>query len=265
MTRRKVLNTVAGASMAGASMTGAAGAAPGSNAIFELRWFFLRNGADDQARRTRAFLEHGLAPALRQSGIATAAFFEPVIGAESPFVLMVTSYPDFAAYYRVSRQLMSAEASNESLEKARHEYYAGGAPSYVRMEVSLLRAFDGMPQAEVKAGPSPRIFELRTYESNNFHTLKRKIKMFNDAEIAIFRKTGITPVFFGETLVGRNMPNLTYMAAFDSLAAREAAWRRFSTDQAWLDLRAKPGNADAEIVSNISNSILRPLPFSAIR
>ena len=109
------------------------------------------------------------------------------------------------------------------------------------------------------------MFELRTYESNNFHTLHRKIKMFDDGEIAIFRKDGIQPVFFGETVVGRNMPSLTYMVSYETLAAREQAWSRFVADPAWLELRAKPGLSDAEIVSNISNTILRPLPFSRIR
>ncbi len=262
MTRRNVLNAVAGASLAGA-----AEAASGSNAILELRWLRMRNGADEQARRTKAFLEHGLAPALHKSGITMTGFFESVIAPESPFVLMVTSYPDFATYYQVTQKLMSAQSSDKTLEQARAEYYSGGGLGYVRMDVSLLRAFDSIPQVESKreAGGKPRIFELRTYESNNFHTLKRKIKMFDDAEIAIFRKTGINPVFFGETLAGRNMPNLTYMVAFDSLAGREQAWSRFVADPAWLELRAKPGLADAEIVSNISNAILRPLPFSAIR
>ncbi|MCX6622071.1 MAG: NIPSNAP family protein, partial [Acidobacteria bacterium] len=167
----------------------------------------------------------------------------------------------------VTQKLLSAQSSDESLEKARREYYSGGGLGYTRMEVSLLRAFDSIPQVEAgtEPGAKPRVFELRTYESNNFHTLHRKIKMFDDAEIAIFRKTGIHPVFFGETLVGRNLPNLTYMVAFDSLAAREQAWSKFVADPAWLELRGKPGLADAEIVSIISNSILRPLPFSAIR
>ena len=35
--------------------------------------------------------------------------------------------------------------------------------------------------------------------------------MFNSAEIAIFRRTGLRPVFFGETMVGAGMPSLTYM------------------------------------------------------
>ena len=45
--------------------------------------------------------------------------------------------------------------------------------------------------------------------------------MFNDAEAGIFKRLGMQPVFFGETIVGSNMPNLTYMVTFDSLAARE--------------------------------------------
>ena len=73
------------------------------------------------------------------------------------------------------------------------------------------------------------------------------------------------PVFFGETIVGAKMPNLVYMLAFESLAQRESAWNAFGSDPEWKELRSKPGNSDAEIVSNISNAILRPLPFSQIR
>jgi hypothetical protein len=35
--------------------------------------------------------------------------------------------------------------------------------------------------------------------------------MFDTAEIAIFRKAGLQPVFFGNTLIGQNLPNLAYM------------------------------------------------------
>jgi hypothetical protein len=89
--------------------------------------------------------------------------------------------------------------------------------------------------------------------------------MFEDGEIAIFRRIGMSPVFFGQALVGQNLPHLTYMLAFDDLAARERLWRAFGSDPDWQKLRAQPGLSDAEIVSNISSSILRPLPFSLIR
>jgi hypothetical protein len=89
--------------------------------------------------------------------------------------------------------------------------------------------------------------------------------MFDNGEIGIFRRLGMRPVFFGQTIVGRDMPNLTYMLAFDDLAHRERAWRAFGADPEWQKLRATPGLSDAEIVSNISSAILRPLPFSPIR
>ena len=75
----------------------------------------------------------------------------------------------------------------------------------------------------------------------------------------------MTPVFFGETIVGPKMPNLTYMLAFDSLAAREKRWAAFSKDPEWRKMRSQPGVSDAGIVCNISNCILRPLPASDIR
>jgi hypothetical protein len=55
------------------------------------------------------------------------------------------------------------------------------------------------------------------------------------------------------------------MVAYDDLPAREKAWRTFGGDPEWKKLRAMPEYSDAEIVSNVSNSILRPLPFSPIR
>ena len=94
---------------------------------------------------------------------------------------------------------------------------------------------------------------------------QRKIKMFNDGEMGIFRRLGMTPVFFGQGMVGRNLPSLTYMLGFDDLASREKLWRAFGADAEWQKLRAQPGLSDAEIVSNISNQILRSLAFSPIR
>ena len=132
----------------------------------------------------------------------------------------------------------------------------------------MLRAFDGWPTLQVPPTTpqrAARIFELRTYESANEKAGRRKIKMFDDGEAAIFKRLGMMPVFFGRTLIGQNLPNLTYMLAFDDLASRDKLWRDFGSDPEWRKLRAQPGLSDAEIVSNISNSILRPLAFSPIR
>jgi hypothetical protein len=107
---------------------------------------------------------------------------------------------------------------------------------------------------------------MRTYESNNPATLRRKVRMFEQGgELGIFRRVGIQPVFFGTAISGQNLPCLTYMVCYDDLAGRDKAWKAFLADPEWLKLRAQPGLADAEIVSNISNTLLRPLPFSPVR
>jgi hypothetical protein len=55
------------------------------------------------------------------------------------------------------------------------------------------------------------------------------------------------------------------MLSYDDLAARDQLWRQFGSDPEWKKLSARPELKDAEIVENISNVILRPLPFSQIR
>ncbi len=227
-----------------------------------MRYFRLRNG--NQVQRTQDFLGKAFLPAAQRAGIGPMGFFSGLIAQDSPFVLALLSYPSLAGMEAAMERMAADKAYAASFD----EYNSAGELSYMRMENTLLRAFDSMPQVEMppaEGRKTPRIFELRTYESNNAKASKRKIKMFDDSEIAIFRRLGMTPVFFGEALVGRNLPNLSYMLAFDDLAAREKAWRAFGADAEWQKLRVQPGLTDAEIVSNISSSILRPLPFSPIR
>jgi hypothetical protein len=239
--------------------------APGAgakNAIYELRYFRMRNGA--QIQRTTDFLSKHYLPAAQRAGIGPLGFFNALIGEQSPFVLALTSYASLAAMETAAEKM----AGDKEFQKGFGEYNSAGELSYVRMENSVLRAFDSIPGIEVPASDgkrAPRIFELRTYESPNARASKTKIKMFDDAEIKIFRRCGMLPVFFGETLIGRNLPNLTYMLAYDDLAMRDKVWRAFGADPEWQKLRSTPGLTDPEIVSNISNSILRPMAFSPIR
>lgn len=210
--------------------------------IIEIRTFKLRNTVDNMPQRTNDLLAKSL-PA------GPVGVFGSLIAEDSPFTMIVTGYPSIAAF-----------------ESARETAFDKGL-EYTRMEVTLLRGFRTMPVIEVppaKRGGS-RVFELRTYESNNMSTLARKIKMFDDGEIGLFRKIGMIPIFFGETIAGRNMPNLTYMLAYDDLAAREKLWSTFGSHPEWQKMRSQSGLSDGEIVSNISNSMLRPLPSSQIK
>jgi hypothetical protein len=231
--------------------------------ILELRYFQLRNGADSQPQRTADFLRQSYLPALARAGGKVQGAFSNLIAPNGPFVLLLSSFPSLAAMDEAFAKLAADKTDQKELEAAD----AKPGLNYERVETNLLRAFATMPDVEyTPAAANPRVFELRTYESHSQSTLKKKIKMFeHDGETAIFRRVGLTPVFFGETIAGRNMPNLTYMLVYDSLAAREKNWAAFISDPAWLKLRATPGLSDPEIVSNISNTLLRPLPFSPLK
>jgi hypothetical protein len=115
-----------------------------------------------------------------------------------------------------------------------------------------------------KAAAKSRLFELRTYESHSKKANQKKIEMFNEGELAIFRRAGLAPVFFGETLIGPKQPNLIYLLAFDDMAAHDKCWAAFGGDPEWKKLSSTPGYTDAEIVTNISNVFLKPMACSQI-
>ena len=257
MDRRHFLSATAGAAVIAKPL-----AAASNKAIIELRYYRMRNGR--QLERTNEFLSKSLLPAMQRAGAGPLGFFGGVIAERSPFALALISYPSLSAMETITSKVMADRDYQRGLDA----YDSMTELSYIRIESSLLRGFETMPQVEVpSSAPNrpPRTFELRMYEANHQTASKRKVKMFDDAEIAIFRRCGMLPVFFGQTLIGQNLPNLTYMLAYDDMAARDKAWRTFGADPEWQKLRAQPGLTDPEIVSNISNAILRPLPFSPIR
>lgn len=240
-------------------------AADRSPGILELRWFALRNGSDDQGRRTLDFLRQAYMPAIGRAGGRVHGVFQNLVAPDGPSVLAVTGFDSLGAMDGALGKLAADKGYNKEIEALD----AKGGRTYERMQTALLRLFPSMPLFEnppAPAGSPGRVFELRTYASNSPATLRRKIGMFESGgEIAIFRRLGITPVFFGEAIAGENLPNLTYLVVYDSLAAREKAWTAFVADAAWQELRKRKGLSDAEIVSNISNVLLRPAQFSPIQ
>jgi hypothetical protein len=199
-------------------------------------------------------------PAMNRLGIGTVGVFTAVFGPNSPSLWVLLAHPSLESVATLSSRLL---ADKEHMEKAAAYVNAGiSDPTYVRFDSSLMAAFTGMPKLEAPA-KKDRIFELRIYESHSEKAAKKKVEMFNEGgEIALFRKTGMSPVFWGETLIGPNLPNLMYMLAFNDMADLEARWRVFVADPGWKTLSSDPQYKDT--VSNITHSILRPTAYSQI-
>jgi hypothetical protein len=231
--------------------------------FYELRIYHLRRGP--KQKLFDDFYREAAIPAMNRIGLGPIGVFSVATGPDSPSMYVLIPHQSADSFVTATDKL---RADSDYL-KTGAEFINSPAtdPAYVRVESSLMVAFEGIPKLEVPAATAakkPRLFELRTYESHSKRANKKKIEMFNVGEIAIFRRAGLAPVFFGETLIGARMPNLTYMLVYDDMAAHDKNWSTFVADPEWKKLSTTPGYTDAEIVSNITNLFLRPASYSQI-
>lgn len=229
---------------------------------YEWRAYHLRQGGA-QPRRMDDFLRNAAMPAFARLGIGPIGVFQGVVGPDSPTTYVLIPHASSESIVTLPLRL-AADAAYQATGAA----FLGTSPTdpaYVRMESWLLKAFTGMPKLTPPAAVAtngPRLFELRIYANPTDKTHTRKIAAFNDAEIAVFRRAGFQTVFFSEALIGSNLPQITYMLAFEDMATREKYWNAFRAD---ADFKKMAATAEfQEEVSNISNLILRPAPYSQI-
>jgi hypothetical protein len=247
--------------MAGAALSGGEvrAMAQSPREFYQLRRYALQTGP--QPVLTQDYFEHALIPALNRMAMAPVGAFKLDIGPETPTYYLLIPATSVDALVTLDTRL------TEDMEfmKASAAFWGApaSAPAFERVESWLMAAFAGWPRVVAPKG-GKRIFQLRTYESAGYAGHIRKVQMFNEAEIGIFTRTGLTPVFFGDTLIGSGMPSLTYMLTFVDVAELNAKWNVFVNDPGWKELSQRPQYADAEIVSNISNLYLSPLGCSQI-
>jgi hypothetical protein len=243
---------------------GGADATAGTPQVFELRRVQLRLGPMET--RYAEYAKGALVPALNRAGVKPVGAFTTLVGPDTPAVTLLLPHPNADSVVALNRKM----AADPEYQKAAAAFRALPAtdPPYVRRESRLMVAFDSMPAIEAPTGASAaasRVFELRVYESHNDAASAKKVEMFEKGgEIAIFRRLGLSPVFFARNLVGPRLPSLTYMLVFADLAAREKAWTAFRADPEWEKLRTTPGLGNADIMTGITNLFLRPTDYSQI-
>lgn len=231
--------------------------------FYELRQYHVWRGS--MAKRLDDYLREAFLPAMKRQGAGPVGVFNVMIGEDSPTVYVLIPHKTAESVLTSVAKL----ATDEEYRKAGAPFITAppSDPPYVQVESTLLRAFETMPTVEVPAAVAEnktRIYELRTYKSHSKQANRKKIEMFDKGEIGIFRRVGIQPVFFGETLVGKQTPNLTYLVTFPDLAARQQNFGKFIADPEWKKLSTAPEYSATELVTTISNVILTPAPYSQI-
>jgi hypothetical protein len=224
---------------------------PAGREIFELRSYSVRPG---KLPLLENYFEKALIPALNRRGVKPVGVFLENAPSEKTQAHLLATYKSVADFTTTAAGLTDDG-----------EYRAAAATDavYERIESSLLRGIAGLPGLKAPA-LKPRLFNLRIYESHNEAAAQKKIEMFNTGELEIFRRVGLTPVMFGEALVGSRLPNLTYLLVFDDDTGRQDAWKRFGADPEWKRLKAIPEYEDKRIVSRITNKLLAPAAYSQI-
>jgi hypothetical protein len=239
--------------------------ASGSNAreYYELRRYHLQSGP--QQKLTNSFVADALIPALNRLGMKPVGAFDLYIGPETPSLYLLipsTSLDTLVnAEFRLARDDEYQKAGAFFLNAAAKE------PAYLRVESSLMSAFEGWPKLVLPAATAQngsRVFQLRTYESPTNQDHRRKVEMFNNGEFGVFQRAGFWQVFYGDTLIGSHLPNLTYMLSFPNLSELDAKWKAFGADPEWKKLQTSPRFSFEEIVSNITSLILKPTSYSQI-
>jgi len=228
--------------------------------FYQLRSYHMQTGP--QTKLAESYFGDALIPALTRLGMGPIGAFKLDIGPETPtfFLLIPGSSVEALA-------LLDLNLVKDSAFTAAAAPFWGApatAPSFLRVGSSLLAAFEGWQKVVLPAAKGKRIFQLRTYESPSYAAHVRKVEMFHQGELPIFKNAGFHPIFFGDTLVGPSMPSLTYMLSFTDLNELTAQWAAFSGDPAWQKMKTSPRYGYEEIVSNITNLILSPLAASQI-
>jgi len=260
MERRAFLTGACLAGVAGlnSALAGAQADSGNQRDYYELRQYRIKT--EDQKQAFDTFMRDAGVAAYNRIGINPVGVFYHTDELSPIWVLLRhTSLQSFAA--AAGRLLEDKELLGKG---AAFLDSPAKSPAYERIEVSLMAAFDGMARLETPIKEPGRIFQLRMYESASEKAGQKKIEMFNNAEISIFRKTGLNPVFFGQNLSGSKMPNLTYMLVFRSMEENKENWKRFINNPEWKQLRSIPEYADEKIVSNITNMLLKPAEYSQI-
>lgn len=275
MKRRDFLKTSLAASAAaslGAGPLAAADSPAAGREYYELRSYRLKPGASSAL--LDGYLEKALIPALNQRGVENVGVFTDIDidrnaatskpKPDSP-VWVLIPHATLASFATLSTEINLDPA----VQKAGAEYLntPKASPAFDRIDVWLYVAFPGMPRLEVpafsKSRVPTRVFEMRDYESHSELKALNKIAMFHAGEIGIMKELGMSPVFYGQSLAGANLPHLRYITCGPDLATHLNNWKKFGTHPTWAKLKGDPQYADNTTKTGPSHFLV-PTSYSQI-
>jgi len=225
--------------------------------IYELRVYEMDFFKSDKVLHD--YFENALLPAMNRQGVGNIGVFEEFGEALPKKIYLLLTYPDIQVFSECEAMLLR----DEKYAKEADEYMKTDPDliPFKRISSSLIRASTVFTNL-VKPSEDADFFELRIYESYNEDALRRKVKMFNDSEFAIFEDVGLPMVFFGANISGEQTPCLTYLLAFKDKEAHTEAWSKFGPHPEWQ--RIIKLEEYTNTVSSITRIFLKPVDYSQL-
>lgn len=224
---------------------------------YELRVYKVFDFEKQQA--LDQYLEQSLLPALKRQQIESVGCFHRADDENDHSIYVLIPF-NTVDQWAACRENLAKDAEYQVTSS---DYFSASLkdPWYERIDTRLLRAMTSLPQLKRPLTPSAdRVYELRLYESHTEDHAKRKVAMFNVDEIRIMQEAGLGPVFFSETMIGRDVPNLVYLLSTESPEKHQQAWKAFLAHPDWI--RIKDLEIYRDTVSKIEKWMLRPTRYS---
>jgi NIPSNAP len=121
-----------------------------------------------------------------------------------------------------------------------------------------------MPQAQSATKTPDRVFELRTYTTNE-GKLDDLHARFRDDTMRIFEKHGITNIAYWTPLEGdRKGHTLVYLISHESREAAKANWAAFGRDPEWRKV-FKASRANGALVKKVDSQFLEAAEYSPLQ
>ncbi|HEX3716597.1 MAG TPA: NIPSNAP family protein [Verrucomicrobiae bacterium] len=222
---------------------------PAQRQYYELRVY--KTQSEEQQKQVNDYWQNAGIPAYNRMGIQPIGVFTELKDSPTNKVYVVIPFDSLDEFASVLARL----ASDAAYQSAAATYLNLTKPgtAYDRIESSLNVAFDTykkLTPPPSAADKRPWIFELRTYESPSEGKGVNKVQMFNSGEVPLMQDTGLNPVFFSQTLIGPQMPNLVYMVSGPNMEEHKKHWKAFQDSPIWKKLIGDPQYKD-----NVSHSV----------
>jgi hypothetical protein len=261
MTKISILASNAIAMVLAAIPSGAFAADSGQPQYYELRVYTTKS--EQQQKLVSDYWQNAAVPAYNRTGIQPIGVFTELEDSPTNKIYVLIPFDSLDAFAAIPSKL----AADTAYQAAAAAYMAlpKSSPAYERIESSLNIAFDSMKKLAAPpsaADKTPWIFELRTYQSPSESKGINKVQMFNSGEVPLMQESGLSPVFFAQTLVGSQMPNLVYMVSSENRDEHKKHWQQFFDAPVWKKLSGDPQYKDN--VSRVISIFLKRTPASQI-